>query len=256
MARARTHVANAAKLPDAVGSLIENQLDDHPELRPLYELMTDEQSRVHEGEVHALEHGHFRQSIRYFHAWRIDQLRQRLGDALATVSMLDVGDTDGLMLKHLGKPGLGFNLSPVAIENIRSNGIEAELGDGERMPFDDGAFDVVLCFETLEHVPNPEQLLEELGMTKRADALPSSLSGGERQRVSICRALINNPDLLLVDEPTASLDSKRGHQVVELIARESRDRGKIGIMVTHDLEMTDVADGVFEMHDGGLRARE
>lgn len=99
------------------------------------------------------------------------------------------------------------------------------------------------------------QLLEELGMTKRADALPSGLSGGERQRVSICRALINNPDLLLVDEPTASLDSKRGHQVVELIARESRDRGKIGIMVTHDLEMTDVADSVFEMHDGELRER-
>lgn len=169
MARARTHVANAAKLPDAVGSLIENQLDDHPELRPLYELMTDEQSRVHEGEVHALEHGHFRQSIRYFHAWRIDQLRRRLGDALATVSMLDVGDTDGLMLKHLGKPGLGFNLSPVAIENIRSNGIEAELGDGERMPFDDGAFDVVLCFETLEHVPNPEQLLEELARVTARD---------------------------------------------------------------------------------------
>jgi len=98
-----------------------------------------------------------------------------------------------------------------------------------------------------------DQLLEELGMTARAGALPAELSGGERQRVSICRALINNPDLLLVDEPTASLDSKRGHQVVELIARESRDRGKIGIMVTHDLDMTDVAEQVFQMHDGVLR---
>ena len=99
------------------------------------------------------------------------------------------------------------------------------------------------------------QLLEELGMTKRADALPTALSGGERQRVSICRALINNPDLLLVDEPTASLDSKRGHQVVDRIARESRDGGKIGIMVTHDLDRTDVADSGCEMHGGGLRAR-
>ncbi len=100
-----------------------------------------------------------------------------------------------------------------------------------------------------------DQLLAELGMTKRANALPSDLSGGERQRVSICRALVNNPDLLLVDEPTASLDSARGHQVVELIAKESRDRQKIGVMVTHDLEMTDVADVVFEMHDGTLSTR-
>lgn len=169
IARARTRAANAAKLPEAVGSLIENQLDDRPELRPYYELMTDEQSRVHEGEPHALEHGHFRQSIRYFHAWRIDQLQRRLGPALASAEMLDVGDTDGLMLKHLGKPGLGFNLSPVAVENIRSNGVEATLGDGERMPFGDGSFDVVLCFETLEHVPNPEQLLEELARVTRRD---------------------------------------------------------------------------------------
>jgi len=81
--------------------------------------------------------------------------------------MLDVGDTDGLILKHLGKDGVGFNLSEIAVENIRSNGIEAVLGDGEQMPFEDGAFDVTLCFETLEHVPNPQQLLEELARVTR-----------------------------------------------------------------------------------------
>ena len=166
---ARSRATGLARLPDAVGTLIESRLEAQPELLPWYDLMTDDQSRVHEGEVHSLESEHFRKAIRYFHAWRIDQLRRRLGDALATAGMLDVGDTDGLMLKHLGKTGLGFNLSPVAIENIRSNGIEAELGDGERMPFDDGTFDAVLCFETLEHVPNPEQLLEELARVTARD---------------------------------------------------------------------------------------
>lgn len=169
LAKTRTRVAEATGLTDAVTSLIRNQLDDHPDLREWYELMTDEQSRVHEGEPHALEHAHFRESIRYFHAWRIEQLRSRLGASLADARTLDVGDTDGLMLKHLGKDGVGFNLSEVAVENIRSNGIEAVLGDGERMPFEDGAFDVTLCFETLEHVPNPQQLLEELARVTRRD---------------------------------------------------------------------------------------
>jgi putative ABC transport system ATP-binding protein len=100
------------------------------------------------------------------------------------------------------------------------------------------------------------ELLEELGMTKRADALPAELSGGERQRVAICRALVNDPDLLLVDEPTASLDSVRGQQVVELLADEVRRRGKAGIMVTHDLAMTRLADRRYEMHDGVLRGAE
>lgn len=165
----RTRAAEAVGLTAAVSSLIRRQLDDHPELRESYEAMSDEASRVHEGEQHALEHEHFRESIRYFHAWRIDQLRVCLGSSLESARMLDVGDTDGLMLKHLGKDGIGFNLSQVAIDNIRSNGVEAVLGDGEQMPFEDGTFDVTLCFETLEHVPNPQQLLEELARVTRPD---------------------------------------------------------------------------------------
>lgn len=168
-ARIRSYAANGPHLHAAVGSLIDHRLAERPELRQWYDLMSDEQSRVHEGEVNALESEHFRQSIRYFHAWRIEELRTRLGDRLAAAEMLDVGDTDGLMLKALGKRGLGFNLSPVAIENIRSNGIEAELGDAQGLPFEDGRFDVVLCFETLEHVESPAQLLEELARVCRPD---------------------------------------------------------------------------------------
>lgn len=99
------------------------------------------------------------------------------------------------------------------------------------------------------------RLLEELGLTKRANAIATQLSGGERQRVAIARALMNDPQLVLVDEPTASLDSVRGRQVVRSLIDEVKGRDKLGIMVTHDLEMAALADRVLEIHDGELRGR-
>lgn len=146
-----------------VAELIENRVRQEPHLAALYDSISDEQARFHFGSEEPLEHAHFRNGVRYFHAWRVHTLRQRIGARLAEARMLDVGDTDGRMLKDLGKPGLGFNLNAAAVEKIRSNGIEAQLGDGQQLPFDDGHFDYVLCFETLEHVENPVQLLDELG---------------------------------------------------------------------------------------------
>ena len=99
-----------------------------------------------------------------------------------------------------------------------------------------------------------DELLGELGLTDRRGNLPEQLSGGERQRVAIGRALMNDPDLVLVDEPTASLDTALGRQVVQLLAREIKDRGKTGIMVTHDLRMVEYTDQVFEILDGKLSA--
>jgi putative ABC transport system ATP-binding protein len=97
-----------------------------------------------------------------------------------------------------------------------------------------------------------DQLLEELGLAGRARNLPEQLSGGERQRVAIGRALMNDPDLVLVDEPTAALDTAMGRQVVEMLRREIKSRGKTGIMVTHDLRMVEYTDRVFEILDGHL----
>jgi SAM-dependent methyltransferase len=145
-----------------VAELVENRVAVEPSLAALYESMTDEQARLHFGAEEPLESEHLRRGVRYFHAWRVQALRERIGARLATARFLDVGDTDGLMLKHLGKQGLGFNLAPAAIANIRANGIDAQLGDGQELPFDDGSFDFVLCFETLEHVESPAQLLGEL----------------------------------------------------------------------------------------------
>ncbi|TFJ92381.1 ABC transporter ATP-binding protein [Lentibacillus salicampi] len=99
-------------------------------------------------------------------------------------------------------------------------------------------------------------LLNHFGLEHRTRHFPNELSGGERQRVAIARALVNEPDLILADEPTASLDSKRGREVVELIASEIHERGKAGIMVTHDERVLDLCDRVFMIKDGQLMETE
>jgi putative ABC transport system ATP-binding protein len=98
-----------------------------------------------------------------------------------------------------------------------------------------------------------ERLLDELGLAERARAYPSELSGGERQRVAIGRALMNDPSLILVDEPTANLDTARGRQVVELLRSEVSSRGKTAMMVTHDPRMAGMADRTLAIEDGTLR---
>ena len=95
-------------------------------------------------------------------------------------------------------------------------------------------------------------LLDEVGMSHRADRRPSQLSGGERQRVGIARALMTNPKIMLVDEPTSMLDHNRGHAIVELLAVRCRDHEVATLMVTHDLGMLDVATRVFNILDGKL----
>ena len=97
------------------------------------------------------------------------------------------------------------------------------------------------------------ELLDELGIANRAGHYPEELSGGERQRVAIARALMNDPDILLADEPTANLDSSRGREVVEMLAREAHTRNKATIMVTHDERMLDLCDRVVRISDGRIQ---
>ena len=95
-----------------------------------------------------------------------------------------------------------------------------------------------------------KELLVRLGLEERMNALPRQLSGGQRQRVAIARALINQPALVLADEPTASLDSERAFQVVETLANLVHEQGNAGIMVTHDLRLVQVTDRVVQLLDG------
>jgi putative ABC transport system ATP-binding protein len=95
-----------------------------------------------------------------------------------------------------------------------------------------------------------KELLVLLGLEDKLNVLPRQLSGGQQQRVAIARSLINRPALVLADEPTASLDTERAHQVVETLANLVHEQGSAGIMVTHDLRMVEYADQVVHMLDG------
>ncbi|EAF6404660.1 ABC transporter ATP-binding protein [Listeria monocytogenes] len=98
-----------------------------------------------------------------------------------------------------------------------------------------------------------DELLKELGLTARENNYPENLSGGEKQRVAIARALMNDPDIILADEPTASLDASRGHKVVQMIADEVKRKNKAAIMVTHDERVLDLVDRVIRIEDGYLK---
>lgn len=103
-----------------------------------------------------------------------------------------------------------------------------------------------------EQEKRAEELLEHFGLSHRLNNFPNELSGGERQRVAIARALINDPKIILADEPTASLDSKRGRDVVERLSQEVKERNKVGIMVTHDERVLDLCDRIITIKDGKL----
>ena len=97
-----------------------------------------------------------------------------------------------------------------------------------------------------------KSLFKELGIDNLENKLPKELSGGERQRLAIARALYNNPAIILADEPTASLDSDRAFEVVDLLSKECREKNKSIIMVTHDNRMIEKCNPVYRMKDGIL----
>ena len=101
-------------------------------------------------------------------------------------------------------------------------------------------------------IQDKHSLFKELGIEHLENKLPKDLSGGERQRLAIARALYNDPAIILADEPTASLDSDRAFEVVELLSKECREKNKSIIMVTHDNRMIEICDHVYRMKDGIL----
>ena len=97
------------------------------------------------------------------------------------------------------------------------------------------------------------QLLGQLGLSHRLKFSPEKLSGGEKQRVAIARALINEPSLILADEPTANLDSKAGHDTMQLLRRIAKDERRSVVIVSHDQRIRDIADRVLWLEDGQFK---
>ncbi|HGH0900857.1 TPA: ABC transporter ATP-binding protein [Staphylococcus pseudintermedius] len=99
---------------------------------------------------------------------------------------------------------------------------------------------------------NFDALIQQLGLESVMNQLPSEISGGQKQRVAITKAIYTNPDIILADEPTASLDTENAMSVMEILKNESKRRNKMCMIVTHDERLTAYCDKVFEMKDGVL----
>ncbi|WP_010621055.1 ABC transporter ATP-binding protein [Paucilactobacillus suebicus] len=136
--------------------------------------------------------------------------------------------------------------------DVRFNNIGFVLQSSNLIPFLTVA-DQFKLVEKLSHQSlqqRSEALLKSLDIWDLKDKYPKELSGGERQRVAIARALCHNPNLILADEPTASLDSDHAYEVVKILATEAHKNKKAIIMVTHDERMTKWSDRVYRIRDG------
>ena len=96
------------------------------------------------------------------------------------------------------------------------------------------------------------RLLRQIGMDSRHNHRPAELSGGEQQRIAIARALVNNPDIILADEPTGNLDDKNSLEIMEILAKLRDDQNKTIVMVTHDRKLAQFADKSYTLSEGKL----
>jgi len=101
-----------------------------------------------------------------------------------------------------------------------------------------------------EALEKAEEMLKLMGLEARVDHRPSELSGGEQQRVAMARALINDPKIVLADEPTGNLDTKTGWELVELMRKLNKEKGQTFVMITHDPHIAETADHMIHLRDG------
>lgn len=109
---------------------------------------------------------------------------------------------------------------------------------------------VEMAAQVCKDPADSREMLEKVGLTDRIDNFPSQLSGGEQQRVSIARALVKRPKLLLCDEPTGALDSKTGRLILELLQKMCREEGMTVVLITHNAAITPLGDRVIRMKNG------
>ena len=97
------------------------------------------------------------------------------------------------------------------------------------------------------------EMLKLVGMEDRATHLPNELSGGQKQRVAIARAMINDPSIILADEPTGALDSQTGHMIMDIFHKLHEEQGKTIILVTHSKELAAETQRIITLHDGMIK---
>ena len=103
-----------------------------------------------------------------------------------------------------------------------------------------------------EMLERAEKAAESVGLKERLHHYPNQLSGGEQQRVAVARSLINNPKVIMADEPTGNLDSESGHKIIELLCRLNQERGLTLVLVTHDDKIASESDRIIRMKDGRI----
>ena len=154
------------------------------------------------------------------------------------VAQLAEPDLAGLRSERLGFVFQSFNLLPrtSAIDNVALPLLYAMSGQGQAR----------VRFERARAV------LDKLGLRDRERNTPGQLSGGQQQRVAIARALINQPSLLLADEPTGNLDTRNSHEIMQTLSSLNREQGVTIIVVTHESDVAAFADRVLTMRDGQI----
>jgi putative ABC transport system ATP-binding protein len=190
------------------------------------------------------------------------------GELLYVVGPSGSGKTTLLsMLSGILKPNAGtvelegqdiWKLSSNALADLRLQKIGFVFQDYHLFPRLTSAENVAIPL-ILRQLPWDEALkqaaaqLQIVGLQGRADLSPIKLSGGEQQRVAIARAIISRPDILIFDEPTASLDGDTGRRIIEFIKREILNERRCILVVTHDARIFEYADRIIHMEDGQLK---
>ena len=193
------------------------------------------------------------------------------GEFVAVVGRSGSGKTTMLdLLGLLLRPTSGKILIDGVDTGTLKDGERATMR-GERIGFIFQEFNLLPTLNALENVMLPLRyrrgkdpdgkaralrLLEEVDLADRVDHKPSELSGGQAQRVAIARSLINDPALVLGDEPTGEVDSETSTQLIDLMRRMNRERGVTFVIVTHDMEIANRTDRIIRLKDGRVLSDE
>ena len=193
-------------------------------------------------------------------------LEIKQGDFIAIVG--PSGSGKSTMMNLIGALDLATE-GDIFLDNINIEHLhESELAQlrGKKIGFVFQTFNLIPTLTALENVILPmifqnveleerkeraTKLLDDLGLGERLKHLPSELSGGERQRVALARALANDPEVILADEPTGNLDSKRSEEIAKMFVKLSK-QGKTIILVTHDLDIAKYANKIYKLKDGRI----